>query len=324
MTDTGGRTVLAQGGMFGGAGFGPLGSGLVSLLLYGSLFVLPFLGILVAPFGVIPVLHLAARRGSGMTAWGWVAVLLAGAAVAGGGIPAVAFLCGYLLLVAIPSLSVELRVRFRWQEGRWVAGTTLAAVLFALAVVAALSWPAAPVAAAGEWLRTMGQQAIELYRKAGVASGNLELALDASERSLAWVLPTLPVAYLVVVLFWLRPRLPVIGLKVEAAPFEEYRCDEWLAVLFAAGGLGVLVLGGTPRWVAINVLGAALILYFVQGLAIIRAHLVRFVGRGWLVRWAVALVCLQVPLPILVAALGIVDSFHSLRPRLPDDDRRPE
>ena len=76
---------------------------------------------------------------------------------------------------------------------------------------------------------------------------------------------------------------------------------------------------------AINILGAALILYFVQGLAIIRAHLVRFVGRGWLVRWGVALICLQVPpLPVLVVALGIVDSFHSLRPRPPEDEKRPE
>jgi Predicted membrane protein (DUF2232) len=320
----GGLPDTAQGGALQRVGFGPLGSGLVSLLLYSSLFVLPFLGIVVAPFGVIPVLHLAARRRSGVTAWGWVAVLLAGAAVAGGGVAAVVFLCGYLLLIAVPSLSVDLRVRSQWTDGRWVAVTTVAASLLALCVVAALSWPKAPVAATSEWLRATGQQAIELYRKAGVASGNLELALDASERVLAWVLPSLPVAYLVAVLFWLRPRLPVLGFEIEAVHFEEYRGDEWLPVLFAVAGLGVLVLGGTPRWAAINLLAVTLILYFVHGLAIIRAHLVRFVGRGWLVRWGVALLCLQVPLPIFVAGLGIVDSFHSLRPRPPADDRRPE
>jgi hypothetical protein len=73
---------------------------------------------------------------------------------------------------------------------------------------------------------------------------------------------------------------------------------------------------------ALNALIAVLILYFVHGLAIIRAHLARFVGRGWLVRWGVVLLCLQVPLPLLVAALGLGDSFFQLRPRPPEDDRR--
>ena len=62
-----------------------------------------------------------------------------------------------------------------------------------------------------------------------------------------------------------------------------------------------------------------LILYFVQGLAMIRAHLARWFGRGWLVRWGVVLLCLQIPIPLLVAALGVADSFHPLRPQVDDD-----
>ena len=68
-----------------------------------------------------------------------------------------------------------------------------------------------------------------------------------------------------------------------------------------------------------NVLFAVLILYFVHGLAIIRAHLARWVGRGWLVRWGVTLICLQMPLPPLVIILGVTDSFRSMRPRADDD-----
>jgi hypothetical protein len=125
--------------------------------------------------------------------------------------------------------------------------------------------------------------------------------------------------YLVVVLFWMRPRLPLLGLPVKVAPFEEYRNDEWLAVLFVLAGGGTLLFGGTLRWIAINLLVTVLILYFVQGLAMIRAHLARWFGRGWLVRWGVVLLCLQIPIPLLVAALGVADSFHPLRPQVDDD-----
>ena len=153
----------------------------------------------------------------------------------------------------------------------------------------------------------------------GLAEGEVELALDAAERMVAWILPAIPIAYLVAVLFWARPRLALLGYPMASGPFEDYRNDEWLAAVFAISGIGTLVLQGTPRWVALNILVAVLILYFVQGLAIIRAHLARWIGRGWLVRWGVVLLSLQVPMPLFVAALGVADSFHSLRPRVDDD-----
>ena len=73
------------------------------------------------------------------------------------------------------------------------------------------------------------------------------------------------------------------------------------------------------QWVALNLLITVLLLYFVQGLAMIRAHLARWVGRGWFVRWGVALMCIYPPMPILVATLGVADSFFSLRPAVTDD-----
>jgi hypothetical protein len=188
-----------------------------------------------------------------------------------------------------------------------------------LVVVAATAWPQTPMEAVAGWMRAASEDAAEVYASWGVGQGSLELALDAAERAASWLLPAAPVAYLIVVLFWMRPRLPLLGLTVPVAAFEEYRNDDWLAALFVLAGGGTLLLGGTPRWVAINLLVVVLILYFVQGLAMIRAHLARWFGRGWIVRWGVALLCLQGPIPLLVAALGVADSFHPLRPR-PDDD----
>ena len=298
---------------------GAAASGLVALLLVGGLFVIPLLGMLIAPLGSLPVLHFQSGGSPGYRAWGPVVALLAVAALGGFAGFALPLLSAYSLLVILPSVTVDLWIRWQLSEGRWVAITTIFGLFGCLAAVVAIAAPQTPMEAVAGWMRAASEDAAELYAAWGLAQGSVELALDAAERAAAWVLPSVPVAYLVLVLFWMRPRLPLLGLPVSAAPFEEYRNDEWLAALFALAGGGTLLFGGTLRWVAINLLVAVLILYFVQGLAMIRAHLARWFGRGWLVRWGVALLCLQGPMPLLVAALGVADSFHPLRPQADDD-----
>ena len=298
---------------------GAAASGLVSVLLVGGLFVIPFFGLLIAPMGALPVIHFQSSGAAGYRAWGPVVALLLVASGAGGAGIAIPLLSAYLLLVVLPAATVEAWMRWRWSEGRWIAVATLIGVTACLAATAMVARPKAPMEAVSGWLRAASDDAGELYAAWGLAEGEVALALDAAERVASWVLPSLPVAYLVVALFWLRPRLALLGLGVDVGAFEDYRNDEWLAAVFAVAGIGTLVLGGTARWVAVNLLIAALILYFVQGLAIIRAHLARWFGRGWLVRWGVVLLCLQGPLPLLVAVLGVADSFHPLRPRADDD-----
>ena len=299
--------------------FGALGSGVISLLLFGSLFVLPVIGVFVAPLGLIPVLQYAARHASGVAAWGWVVVALGVAAAVSGTTMAVVFFAGYVTMIGLPSMTIEWWRRLGWSDGRWLLVAAFGGLALILLTVAGLGWPRSPMTWTAGWLSSMGTQALDFYKKIGVSTGRLQGALDASERNLTWILPAVPLAYLTAVLFWVRARLPLLGFDWQPVPFEEFRNDDWLALGFVLGGLGTLLTGGALRWIAVNLLAATLILYFIQGLAMIRAHLVRFVGRGWFVRWGVALLCLQVPLPALVAALGIMDSFHSLRPKRSDD-----
>jgi hypothetical protein len=248
-----------------------------------------------------------------------VALLLVASGAGASGI-ALPLLAAYLLLVVLPAATVEAWARWRWSEGRWIAVATLIGVVVCLAATAMAARPQTPMEAVSGWLRAASDDAGELYAAWGLAEGEVALALDAAERVASWVLPSLAVAYFIVALFWLRPRLALLGLGVDVGAFEDYRNDEWRAAVFAAAGIGTLILGGTGRWVAVNLLIAVLILYFVQGLAIIRAHLARWFGRGWLVRWGVVLLSLQGPLPLLVAALGVADNFHPLRPKADDDD----
>jgi len=298
---------------------GAAASGLVALLLVGGLFVIPFLGLLIAPLASLPILHFQSGGAPGYRAWGPVAALLVVAALGGFASFALPLLAAYAMLVILPSATIEIWLRWRLSEGRWIAASTLVGLVATLAVVFVIASPQTPMEAIAGWMRGAAEDAAELYAAWGLAEGSVELALDAAERAAAWVLPSVPVAYLVVALFWMRPRLPMLGLPVPVGAFEEYRNDEWLAALFVLAGGGTLLLDGSLRWIAVNLLVTVLILYFVQGLAMIRAHLARWFGRGWLVRWGVALLCLQGPMPLLVAALGVADSFHPLRPQLDDD-----
>ncbi len=296
---------------------GVAAAGAVSLLFAASLvLVFPF-GLLIAPFGLVPVAQQVVAGRRSVAVWGWVAALLAATVLAGGGATIVALLAGYGLVVVVPVLSLEAWRATGIGEGRWMALTTAVIACGCVVGVAAAVAPADPVSGVVAAVREAQGRYPELF----VTSGRLDLALDSVERTVAWLLPSLGVAYVVTVLFWLRARLPVLGFPMPVEPFERWRNDEWLGAGFAVTGLATLVLSGTPRWVASNLLAAVVILYFTQGLAMIRAHLARLVGRGWLVRWALALLCLQVPLLFVVAALGVADSFADLRPRANPDGR---
>ncbi len=295
------------------------GAGLLSLLLVAAVLLVPLVGLLVAPLGLVPVLHYQSGGSPGYRAWGWVVGLLVVAALAGWGLFPAALLVAYLLIVVLPAISVAVWAGSGIDEGRWIAATVATASVAVLAVLALATLPEGPVEAVGSAMRSAAVDAKQMYGAMGFAEGEIELAFDASERVMPWVLPSLAIGYLIVILFWIRPRVPLLGYDVEIKPFEEYRGEEWLAAGFAVAGLGALFLPGLPRWLALNLLIAVLLLYFVQGLAMIRAHLARWVGRGWFVRWGIALLCIYPPMPVLVATLGVADSFVSLRPRASDD-----
>jgi hypothetical protein len=316
---------------------GPAASGLVALLLVGALFVIPFLGLLIAPLGSLPVLNYQSSGTSGYRAWGPVVVLLLVTIVAGFGQLTMGFLTAYCLLVVLPSLTVELWVRWGLSEGRWSALTVLAGTAVCVAAIVVATAPQTPMDGLAQWAKETTEVSAEISAAWGLEQGSMELALDAMQSSLPKVVPGVIIAYLAAVVFWLRPRLPLLGLPVQVAPFEEFRNDEWLAVVFVLAGVGTLVLDGASKWVAVNGLIAILILYFVQGLAMIRAHLARWFGRGLVLRWSVAFTCVFVPLMLflsgvtdreagltglavltMIAALGVVDSFHTLRPQADD------
>jgi len=298
---------------------GPVASGLISLFLAGSFVLLGPIALIIAPLAIIPVLRFEAERGGSTLIWGPVVVILVAAASAGGGVVALGVLAAYLLVVVVPTISVVVWRTSGWPEGRWAAATVLGFAMMLVVVGVMATLPEGPVEAVAHWTRAAAEDAGELYTTMGLGRGEVQRAMDQAQWVVAWTLPSMLVFYLVGVLFWIRPRLTMLGFDLPIGAFESYRSDEWLPAAFALSGMGAVVLGGTWRWVALNLLLSVLALYFVHGLAIIRAHLARWIGRGWLARWGVAILALQMPLPAVVVLLGLVDAFRPLRPQLNED-----
>jgi len=98
---------------------GAAASGLVALLLVGGLFVIPLLGLLIAPLGSLPVLHFQSGGSPGYRAWGPVSALLVVAALGGFGGFALPLLSSYALLVILPSLTVDVWIRWRLRRRSW-------------------------------------------------------------------------------------------------------------------------------------------------------------------------------------------------------------
>jgi hypothetical protein len=307
--------------------FGAVSAGAVSLLFASFIFVVPPsalfllwpLVLFVVPFALVPIVQYMVTGRPGIYAWGWVVcvlIALSSVSVATVGTASLVLLAVYLGVVVAPAIGLEIARIRRWSEGRWVSFSVACGLMVCVAAVAFWAFPQTPMQACLEYERSELAPTLEELQL--VASGNPQAGYFL-EQAWSWALPSVPLAYLVLVVFWIRPRLVVLGFPLAVGPFERYSSEVWLPAGFALAGAGTLLASGTIKWLFVNLLVTTLILYFVHGLAIIRAHLARWIGRGWLVRWGVALLCLNGPLSVVVIVLGLADSFYPLRPQAKDD-----
>ncbi|HUM01632.1 MAG TPA: DUF2232 domain-containing protein, partial [Thermoanaerobaculia bacterium] len=89
----------------------------------------------------------------------------------------------------------------------------------------------------------------------------------------------------------------------------------WLAAAFVPAGLAAAVGPAGTRGAAVDVLLPLLALFFLRGLAIIRALLDR--GRaGFILRTLVYVIVFQMPVPLVLAFGGLLDEFLDVRGRV--------
>lgn len=292
---------------------GPGIAGVVSLLAFAALGIIPVFGFLIAVLAPLPLTHLAGTGRPSILGWGWVAVLLGGLAAATGSAFAGFALLGYLLVAAWPAVAVEFWSRRLWPTGRWTALVTavpLAAVAVTLVVVAS---PQSPADFVGGFLLPVGEQGAQWSSWLQPRGGDADELLRWLIPVIASLVPAIVALYVLAVAVWLRRRLPLLGFSFGGEPFCNYRSEEWLPAGFVAGALGWVFLDGLLKWLAGNLLAAVLGLYFLHGVAIILFHLGRRLGENRWVRAFVVVLGLQLPLTLVFAALGLADVFVALR-----------
>jgi len=298
---------------------GPGLAGLLSLILFLSLPGLPLLGVFTAVLSPLPLVQLLAASGSSVLGWGWVLVALVGVALGTAWPAVIAVAAGYLLVAAWPALSVELWMRHRWSSGRWLALVTGGALAVLAGGFVALSYPEAPSAVMERLLAPWAAASPGLAGLMGVSRWSGEDMIAAAVAAVSTLAPALGALYVTAVALWLRPRLPMLGLPVGQERFATFTSEEWLPLAFILGGLGWVFSAGFAKWFSVNLLVAVLGLYFVHGLAIIHHYLGRRLASKRLVRLAVGLLAVQMPVALAVAAAGLTDAFVRLR-RGGDDD----
>lgn len=292
---------------------GPALAGVLSLLVFASLLLVPFLGVLTAMLAPLPLVHLASTGRPTVLGWGWVAICLAGAALVTQATWLVVLLIGYLAVAVWPPVTVEVWARRRWSSGRWLALVTLGVLALAVGVGVAASYPAHPGERLAEAMTATAGGTEAMLRVLSPAGRFSPELLAEALKAAAYLMPSVASLYVLAVAMWLRPRLRVLGFDVGGEAFHMVRAEEWLPLGFAVGGLGWVFASGVAKWFAANLLVVVLGLYFVAGLAIIHFYLGRRLGSNRWIRLAVALFALQIPVALTVAVAGLIDGFFPLR-----------
>jgi hypothetical protein len=292
--------------------FGPGVAGLFSALVYLSLPLMPFPGLFLALMAPLPLLQVAAAGRATFLAWGWVAVVGAGAVFLTSSAWLAAVLVGYLLITVWPAASVEIWLRRGWSEGRWLAVVTLVVLVVTGAGMMATLAPLHPAEFVERELDASLQQLPEVSQALQRSLLSSPLSLSFFRASLylpaAWI-----AIYVAAVALFARPRLVLLGLGERTGAFCEFRSEEWLPVGFIFGGLGWVLLPEPGKWLAANLLVTVAGLYFVHGLAIIHFYLgPRLRSNRW-IRAGVLLLALQLPVALALAVAGLADSFVRLR-----------
>lgn len=292
---------------------GPGLAGLLSLLIFLSLPLVPLLGVFTAVLSPLPLVQLLAVSGGTAMGWGWVMIVLTGLALATTWPGAIGVAVGFLLVAAWPAFAVELWVRRRWTSGRWLATVAGVALGVLLVVLITLFSPEPPAEGLERLLAPSAAATPGMAGLFGVSRWSGEEMVAAAVVTVAALAPAIGALYVAAVALWLRPRLPLLGLPVGRERFAAYSSEEWLPAAFVVGGLGWVFAPGLAKWLSVNLLVVVVGLYFVHGLAIIHHYLGRRLASKRLVRVAVGLIAVQMPLALVVAAAGLTDVFVRLR-----------
>lgn len=286
------------------------------------------------PFGLVLAPHAAARLGraaleSQRLATGFVLpaltvpiALLLGALLVPEGAVVAAVLA--IVLVALPAVALFAAAR----DGRRRDDVLL--VVFALTgiggLAALLGMSVATgrdpgVVLASRWAALVPEM-LANYRSSGWSESSLatvarlfEFGRVLVEEQLAGLVLAVAVLHAALVVYGFARGAGLAEADWSEASFSRFRTPLAAAAAFVPAGLLAAVGGAELRRPAVDLLLPLGVLFFLRGLAIIRALLDR--GRAGLVgRALVYVLVFQMPFPLLLALSGLLDEFVDVRTRL--------
>lgn len=163
-------------------------------------------------------------------------------------------------------------------------------------------------------------QAMIFYEKAGIKGDDL-VALKQSMANAAKLLvslyPALATVLLIIMagcnLVLVKRYSQRIGLTVSIGEFRDFRNPDMLVWLLIASGFAMLTEAPIITTPALNVLVVLVLLYFLQGMAVISNLFFRFGSAAPLRLMLYLLLILQPYMAALIAAIGIFDLWGDFR-----------
>lgn len=164
---------------------------------------------------------------------------------------------------------------------------------------------------------------IEFYRNAGWTEETLAATGSAFDRMrdlVVWHLPGLALAccaiHAALLVYAFGRRAGLEEAPLAPGSFATFRTPLAAAAAFIPAGALAALADGLAARAAVTLLIPLGVLFFLRGMAIIRALLDR--GRvGLLIRAPVYVLAVQMPIPVLVAIGGLLDEFLDFRGRIP-------
>jgi uncharacterized protein YybS (DUF2232 family) len=288
-----------------------------SFILFAAYLVIPPAGIfsgLLAPF---PAAYFRFRHGRGS---GVIIVLGAAAAMTAlFGISAGTFYlvqCGLIALL-LPELLLK-----GFNAARSIVWTTAASVvLLAVAVLffSATSGQNVHQMAVEEIQKSVAQ-AVAIYEKSGVKGDELAVLKQTMSTAAELVIRMYPALITITLvamvgcnLMLLRRFSTNLGITLNINEFKNYKNPEILVWGLIGTGFALLADNRIITTPALNVLAIIVVMYFLQGLAVISAVIARQSVAGVLRTALYVMLVLQPYLAALVAAIGIFDLWGDFR-----------
>lgn len=286
------------------------------------------------PFGLVLAPHAAARLGraaleSQRLATGFflpalavpVALVLGALLVPDGAVVAAVLA---IILVVLPAVALFAAARDGRRRDRVLLAVVALTGIGGLAVLlgSAVATGRDPGAAlAGRWAALV-PEILANYRSSGWSESSIatvarlfEFGRTLVEQQLPGLVLATAVIHAALVVYGFARGAGLADADWSEASFSRFRTPLAAAVAFVPVGLLAAVGGAELRGAALDLLIPLGVLFFLRGLAIIRALLDR--GRAGLVgRALVYVLVFQMPFPLLLALSGLFDEFVDVRTRL--------